>query len=241
MDNTPLKKGFLILVAFFSLLILNACQKPLHAEPPLPTAIVVEQKVYEEVSTDRIKELHLSVDSCVGLSEIGEFESQDDHSWGIAYCHPNPLYPNLVVAMIDEKPTVFQFANFLGFFSVSFSEIKTLYDISSSESISEITISRQRKKEKPVALKTITETEQIGNFYKSLDELSPSVSGFSKSQEDGEDSQNFPVYFIDVKLANEYSLEFTYYPKLEQMYICGIFFRYGVLMKEWVDTQLNDG
>ena len=75
-------------------------------------------RTFLEVTPYKVRKLHLSVDSCEGLTEFGKvteaygYDAPTDTPPKIAYVYPDPDYPNLVVAPVNGVPKVYAFSAF---------------------------------------------------------------------------------------------------------------------------------
>lgn len=224
-----------VLVSLCSV-IFSACFY--NSTPPEPLPITVGNRVYAEVTQDTIKKFDLSVESCAGLSEIGKIDDSSEYVTGTVYVHPDPRYPNLVVALIDEKPRIFLFSNFTGC-SVRMDMIRDIHGLTAADSIQEITIRRsQQFGEESTVEATITEKAEIERFLDALHDFTGTAGGIGSlaNQSDNE----YPHYFLDVRLSNGFSCEFHYYPKLKLFaHSLTDFFVISDSMQKWIHAQVN--
>lgn len=235
------KRLLICQLALLCSIALSSCGLGTGAIPPEVRSIVVNDRVYGEVPQDTQQKLNLSVASCSGLSKVGEIDDYYSKTTEVAYAYPDPRYPNLVVALVDEKPTIFQFANFLSPFT-DMEDIRQIYGLTTADAICEISISTQQAAKPTTAVATITEKDEIAKFFDALIELPPAGVGYGNSSADSEDDPFFPAYFFDVSFSNGFSTRFTYYPKLTQELLyfdTDISFDCSDAMAAWIHAYID--
>ena len=138
---------------------------------PFRPAICVGNCVYRELKPSEVRKLHLSVNSCEGLTELGKATDAygDYHGAntfpGIAYAYPDPDYPNLVVAPVNGVPKVFSFF----YFDHPPVYTRELQQIYGSLPADKITI-KNRGAESDMEI-AITDREAIAQFFDAFNAL----------------------------------------------------------------------
>ena len=240
--NTKIAFVFLI----FSFLSLSACKnkKEVGVSLQLPMEIVLDgHKSYSEVDQETIERLNLAVESCDGLTEAGTIQNAGSEVYRvvyekpfseynevgrepvenmvtvpeIAYVHPDPRYPNLVVALVDEKPAIFEFTNYIGssYFPASGdriapSDLIAIYGLTTPDRIREIRVSTQEKDQKAVLNATITNQAEIQDF---LDAIHDWDAWGQPSGTFDDPDDYYPEYDIEVDLENGFSFTMRFWPK----------------------------
>ena len=235
-------------------LVLTACgSKPEPAYDPM--TVVVDHYVYGEVPKDTLKKLGISVESCDGLAVAGaiedagrevvrpvfeNFESEPEVTYvknpDTAYVHPNPSYPNLVVALVDGEPAVFQFCNGIVEWMPSAQELREKYGLTSADAIREIHVYNQKAGQKAVLVATVTSKEEIQTFYNLLAQIDDKGSGVFDHYEG---VSEFPVYIVDVALSNGFSMEVSYYPNYSSIEWAGLYFHGNNSVSAWFDSYVK--
>lgn len=225
-------------------LLFSACKtvdKTIGLHPPLPLYLSVDgingyQMAYVEVDQATIQRLNLAVESCEGLTELGTLaragEEVSRHVFDntdqapvetmvtlpeAAYAHPNPRYPNLVVALLDGKPAIFAFDSFTGnhYFPASGdriapSDLIAIYGLTTPDRIREIRVSTQEKDQKAVLNATITNQAEIQDF---LDAIHDWDAWGQPSGTFDDPDDYYPEYDIEVDLENGFSFTMHFWPK----------------------------
>lgn len=179
-----MKKNTFIVSLVCALAILAFILRPAHSNStPNHRTIQINQCTYHDLFPDQVKKLGLSVDSCEGLTEIGAFECPyESEIQGIAYAHPDPKSTNLVVAMIDETPTVFQFANF-NRLPADMDEVLQKFGLLSADSIRELSVYAYRHDGPPhsepeIITETVTDEERLTEFFALISSLPPGTKDY---------------------------------------------------------------
>ena len=225
-------------------LLFSACMSEdntIGLHPPSPMLVYIDdqmddQLAYEEVDQETIQRLNLAVESCEGLKAVGTFAEagQKVHRYvfekkdqpapvetlvtlpDTAYAHPDPRYPNLIVALLDGKPAIFAFNSFTGghYFPESGDRIApnnliAIYGLTTPDTIREIRVSSQEKDQKTVLNATITDQTEIQRFLDAIhdwDDWGQHAGTF----DDPDDY--YPVYYIEVDLENGFSFKMSFWP-----------------------------
>lgn len=218
------RKGlFCFVCAILCCLTLSACGTKTVVASPM--VIEVDHLMYEEVTGDQIRKLGIAVENCEGLTIAGavedagretvrmkydNFESEPEvtnvKTPDMAYVHPNPSYPNLVVALVDGEPAVFQFCNSIVQRVTPAQELREKYGLTSADAIREIRIrSREAYDRKAVTYPAITDRKEIERFYDVFSKVSGNGCGY------GDDGYDNNIYYVDVSLANGFSFDVWLY------------------------------
>ncbi len=223
------KRIVLCALSFFIAIAMGACTCKCD-DNPIVTTITVNGRSYEEVAQEVVEKLNLSVDSCSDLTALGETVKYSEIAdYGTAYVYPDARYPNLAVAQVDGKPTVFQFCNFTGWNADGMDEIGKLYGLLSEDAIKEIKIRKQQQFEQAVDVLTVTEPEALAAFSQAAQDLEYSGQSLEK------ESDYFPGYSFEISLSNGFSCTFNYYPKTGAFYTAMAFY-HSEAMLDWVKS-----
>lgn len=233
--------------------------------PPLPMGITVNGVTYYELDLETIQNLDLVVESCHGLTEIGKIErcngfmyaegafhrreiqkSKDDWDTTVtyvsigdtAYAHPNPRYPNLVVALVDGAPAIFQFSGGKASGKSVIDVIRGQYGLTSAEMIREIRVSSQQFRQAVVPETTVTDRTELQRFFDAFTELRPSLeTDYVGGEGEGEDS--FPVYFFEVVLDTGFSFQLDYLPNYNKIGLAGYYTASGETLDAWLRSYVK--
>ena len=223
---------------------------------------------YWEVDEETIQRLNLAVESCDGLTEVGKIadaglettrpvyekdreiykqEKLEPKRMTVvipetAYAHPDPRYPNLVVALLDGEPAIFQFSNFSGSGyhpeagdRVAPSDLIATYGLTSPEAIREIRVSSQEE-DQDLALKaTITDQAEIQRFLdviQNWDDWGWPARGHNPDTE-------YPRYYVEGELANGFSFTFDLTSKEYSVEWANFWFTGSEALTAWIESHVK--
>lgn len=249
--------------------------------PLEPMVISTTDRVYQEVDQETIRELGLAVASCDGLTELGKIPDAGQtvtrpiyEKWGeeptltavtvpeIAYAHPDPRYPNLMVALVDGAPAIFQFCNFIAPY---FGDLKLedVYGPLTVDTVKSVSVRIRREptgsyEPKPL----VTDREAIAAFCDAfhaqytlsdseLEEISALRRRYNEWLPENAEGLEYseiaelrelhcgwlPEYWVDIELSNGFRVSLSYYPERYS-------YEYGMdgglgskQMNEWFDAH----
>lgn len=249
--------------------------------PLEPMCISTTDRVYQEVDQATIRELGLAVASCDGLTELGKIPDAGQtvtrpiyEKWGeeptltavtvpeIAYAHPDPRYPNLMVALVDGAPAIFQFCNFVAPY---FGDLKLedVYGPLTVDTVKSVSVRIRREvygsyEPKP----QVTDREAIAAFCDAfhaqytlsdseLEEISALRRRYNEWLPENAEGLEYseiaalrqlhcgwlPEYWVDIELSNGFQVSLSYYPERYS-------YEYGMdgglgskQMNEWFDAH----
>lgn len=249
--------------------------------PLEPMTISTTDRVYQEVDQATIRELGLAVASCDGLTELGKIPKAGQtvtrpiyEKWGeeptltavtvpeIAYAHPDPRYPNLMVALVDGAPAIFQFCNFIAPY---FGDLKLedVYGPLTVDTVKSVSVRIRREptgsyEPKPL----VTDREAIAAFCDAfhaqytlsdseLEEISALRRRYNEWLPENAEGLEYseiaalrelhcgwlPQYLVDIELSNGFQVSLSYYPERYS-------YEYGMdgglgskQMNEWFDAH----
>ena len=196
-----------VLCCAAALLVLYSHSGSAQEQLRLGPCIDIGNLAYAELEPSLVQKLHLSVDSCEGLTEVGKVTGtvapekddriKEDSFPEIAYAYPESGYPNLVVAPLNGIPTVFQFTVFVNHRA----HTRELQQIYGSIPADKITVSKKGSD----AEIAVTDPEAIAQFYAAFNAL---------PGDDFADFHNITDFKYDatVSLANGFPFHLTYMP-----------------------------
>lgn len=155
-----------------------------------------------------------------------------------AYAHPNPRYPNLVVALVDGAPAIFQFSGGKASGKSVIDVIRGQYGLTSAEMIREIRVSSQQFRQAVVPETTVTDRTELQRFFDAFTELRPSLeTDYVGGEGEGEDS--FPVYFFEVVLDTGFSFQLDYLPNYNKIGLAGYYTASGETLDAWLRSYVK--
>ena len=225
-----MKRKLTAILWFFALcaVLLSACA----AKAPMePMTITVISRVYAEVEPEKVQALHLAVESCEGLTEIGEIDPhytsrlvydkdkrdyvyKSVHVEDKVYAYPDAGYPNLVVALVDGEPVIFQFCNCLGIVDVV--DFETIYGTLSLDTVDRIEIRTFHREVERNAEITVSDREDLTAFCDAFHDLNSADENETaiSTEKNASDSGEYPRYEVTIYLSNGFSAELICYPSL---------------------------
>ena len=223
---------------------------------------------YWEVDEETIQRLNLAVESCDALTEVGTIDNagfettrpvyeKDREIYKqeklepkrmtvvipeTAYAHPDPRYPNLVVALLDGKPAIFKFSTFSGFDyhpeageRIAPGNLIAIYGLMSPEAIREIRVSSQEENQDVVLKATITDQAEIQRFLdviQNWDDWGWPARGHNPDTE-------YPRYYVEGELANGFSFTFYLSSKEDSIEWANFWFTGSEALTAWIKSQVN--
>ena len=155
-----------------------------------------------------------------------------------AYAHPNPRYPNLVVALVDGAPAIFKFSGGKASGKSVIDVIRDQYGLTSAEIIREIRVSSQQFRQASVLETTVTDRTELQRFFDAFTELRPSLeTDYAGGEGEGEDS--FPVYFFEVVLETGFSFQLDYLPENNKIGLAGCYTASDETMNAWLRSYVR--
>jgi len=231
--------------------------------------VLVEGRSYSEIDQETIQRLNLSVESCKGLTEVGKihnagskvnrvvYDKPISEYMGVArepvenlvtvpetaYAHPDPRYPNLIVALVDGEPAIFEFANLLGrgYYHpeegdrITPGDLVAIYGLTSPEAIREIQVYGQENKQDDVLKATVSDPGEIQQFLDAIRDLDN--WGLPLGSSDPDD--DFPWYYVHVDLANEFSFDLRFTPKTNSIAWANFWFPSNEALNTWIKSQVK--
>lgn len=224
---------------------------------------------YWEVDEETIQRLNLAVESCDGLTEVGKIadaglettrpvyekdreiykqEKLEPKRMTVvipetAYAHPDPRYPNLVVALLDGEPAIFQFSNFSGSGyhpeagdRVAPSDLVAIYGLTSPEAIREIRVSSQEEDQDVVLKATIADQAEIQRF---LDLIHNWGDDWAEPARGHDPEIAYPKYYVEVDLANGFSFTFDLTVKTGTIDWAMFYFRNNEALNVWIESHVK--
>lgn len=222
---------------------------------------------YWEVDKETIQRLNLGVESCDGLTEVGkivdagretsrpvyeknrkiyEQEGLEPKEMTVvvpetAYAHPDPHYPNLVVALVDGEPAIFQFSSFSGFGyhpesgdRIAPSDLVAIYGLTSPDAIREIRVSSQEEDQDVVPKATITEQAEIKRFLDAIQSWDD--WGWPAGARDPDTA--YPRYYVEGDLANGFTFSFDLTPKTNNIEWASFRFLGNEALNAWIESHV---
>lgn len=223
---------------------------------------------YWEVDKETIQLLNLAVESCDGLTEVGKIvDAGRETSRAVyeknrkiyeqeglkpkemtvvipetAYAHPDPRYPNLVVALLDGKPAIFKFSNFSGFDyhpeageRIAPGDLVAIYGLTSPKAIREIRVSSQEEDQDVVLKATITDQAEIQRFLdviQNWDDWGWPARGHNPDTE-------YPRYYVEGELANGFSFTFYLTSKEDSVEWANFWFTGSEALIAWIESHVK--
>ena len=148
------------------------------------------------------------------LPEAAQFDK-------IIYAHPNPAYPNLVVARIDGEPAIFQFYCCARGKGLNIdAAIRDVYGVTAPEKIQAVRIAYYTKlsSEYEAQKTTITDRAELEAFFDAISELfgkEPTYIDYS------DPTKEYPWYDCRIELANGFSFGIGYNPQHNEVCFIG--------------------
>lgn len=247
---------FMIVGAFIVIYFYAYFTHTPYTVPPLQMTICVNDCMYEEVSQEKLAALSLSVASCDGLREFGAVDAEsrnglrpilDEDGKEIssetvtvgekAYAYPDARYPNLIVALVDGEPAVFQFCNFLGNYKA---ELETVYGSFSPETIGSIVLREIRREGGNYGSEIeVSDKQELTAFCDAYHAEPAGYEVISAERGEPEDNLDYPHYSARINLTNGFSVNFIFYPR---QYVLDCAFRWypcSEQLREWFDAQVK--
>ena len=245
---------FMIVGACIAIFFYGYFTRTPYVEPPSPLTIRVADCYYSEVSEDKLAALSLSVASCDGLREIGEVDAEsrnglrpilDEDGKEIssetvtvgekAYAYPDARYPNLIVALVDGEPAIFQFCNFLDNYEA---ELETVYGPFSPDTIDSIDLRVTRREDSGYGSEvTISDKQDLTAFCDAYHAEPAGYEVTSAERGEPEDNLDYPHYSARINLTNGFSVNFIFYPR---QYVLDCAFRgypCSQQLREWFEAH----
>lgn len=232
-------------------------------DPLPPTRMKANGCIYYELDLETIQNLNLAVESCDGLTEIGKFdpngiasEYMDDGSYRIrriirktkedydakvtvatiaetVYAHPNPQYPNLLVAVVDGEPAVFQWAGFDGNKSLDIRALmKEVYGVTDAEKIRALCVKKIQGIDTGILETTVTDRAELEAFYDAISKLSGVGEEYLPSE-----AGSYPFYECVVELENGFHIVLSYSPNDNRLTYTGLSFEANDALAEWITAH----
>lgn len=257
----------MIVGAFISIFFYGYFTHTPYVEPPLPMTICVNDCMYEEVSQEKLAALSLSVASCDGLQEIGmvdfgnsnmrrpildedgkEISSETVTVGEKAYAYPDAEYSNLIVALVDGEPAVFQFCNAIH--KIKIETVESVYGSFTPDTVESIVIRVLREENGNYEPEiTVSDRAALTAFcdachaYESAvgEETSDSAENIPPaSSEDVQlEGRAYPQYDVEIHLSNGESVPMLCCPKQRFVACKGVSYCADGKLVEWFDAQVK--
>lgn len=221
---------------------------------PIPMHFVVNNRECEELDQETIQNLNLAVKSCDGLTIFGTVEgtirtfrrpilkNKNDYDAettvatveDTVYVHPNPQYPNLVVAVVDGEPAIFQMgADKNSKKTTVKAYVQDLYGVDSVEKIREVRLKYCPALEAGITETVITDRAELEEFFGLIDQLSG--TGTELFGIDKEDI--YPLFNCELILENGFNVGVSYYQKKNSIGVAGLMFESSDALSEWITAH----
>ena len=247
-----MKRKLTAILWFFALcaVLLSACA----AKAPMePMTITVISRVYEEVEPEKVQALHLAVESCEGLTEIGEIDPHNRKTYRLvydkdkrdyvyksvhvedkAYAYPDAGYPNLVVALVDGEPVIFQFCNFVG---NGEAELETIYGAISPDTIDRIEICAYHREVERNTEVTVSDKQDLAAFCDAYHAELPAYELIAAERSDPEADLDYPQYSVTINLTNGFFIDLCCYPRQYALHCANRWYPCSEQLREWFESH----
>ena len=258
------RKTALFCVAVLACLILSSCYEDhFFKASPLPFTIPIRIQIedenqdngrmmYAEVDSELVQEYHLSVESCEGLEKVGEVDGlyRDKHTTVVngneetdvvvsigkdVYAYPDPRYPNLIVALEDGEPVVFQFCNFLDNYTA---ELETVFGSFSPDTIDSIDLRVTHRENSGYGSEvTISDKQDLTAFCDAYHAEPAAYEVTSAELGEPEDNLDYPYYSVRINLTNGFSVNLLVYPRKHAIDCAFRWYPCSEQLREWFEAH----
>ena len=146
------------------------------------------------------------------------------------YAHPNPRYPNLLVAILDGEPAIFQIGAVEGNRKVSAKTIiQENYGLDDAEKIREVCIRCYPAQQEGIEETTVTDRTELEALFAAIDMISSIGEEYRPCA-----PETFPRYECCIQMENGFSRTIEYWPNDNVLTCGGITFEGNDALTGWI-------
>lgn len=200
-------KRIIVFLPLLGMLPVCACKSLQKGTTYPATCFQIGLRYYVEVEPETVQRLNLKISSIDGLDELGEIEKEFGEPQGMAYVYPDARYPNLAVALLEGKPAIYTFSNFLAPYPDSLEPLWEIFGVTDASAIASFRLGMQKREQSAVFTQPFTDQTEVEALYTRLHDMQPDVTGPHQIY----GGASFPIYYIELTLSNGFLLTIHYF------------------------------